>query len=421
VYNDGSIADALKAVDLSQFNRSRDSKAVRMMEHLLPFSTFQMDNFLFWGDAVKQGKGNLISLSEDILNGMYDEEQLDIEELSRNMSLQYLYMSGNLILDDETGMSLKVNDSLHSVLEIITSPVEAISDMLNVPLDVMRTLVQAVLADEEAYAKSSFGKVKPISQWEKEDYTDEMMQLIPLVGVIYQRYTTAWDRYQMSDMLLPLVFPSIFGVTKLDSAGTTYHSRPIGFDWYNQTQEYKDTHRYVFGVSYVPSWMTKDPQTYANTLVRLQNMGYPREVALEMMQRGWYMKAPDYQLKRYTPYIKYPQRTYATRSQRVNRAYAKPTYYKHVKNVKKPKTFIMKSSKPYTLSSDRFKSTGRNHVVRRVYRPKLYNDRYTRTGVSRETLIKWRGPNRSSRQLLRDRSAASRRRTQRILRQIRPL
>ena len=67
VYNDGSIADALKAVDLSQFNRSRDSKAVRMMEHLLPFSTFQMDNFLFWGEAVKQGRGNLISLSEDIL------------------------------------------------------------------------------------------------------------------------------------------------------------------------------------------------------------------------------------------------------------------------------------------------------------------------------------------------------------------
>ena len=29
---------------------------------------------------------------------MYDEEQLDVEELSRNMSLQYLYMSGNLIL-----------------------------------------------------------------------------------------------------------------------------------------------------------------------------------------------------------------------------------------------------------------------------------------------------------------------------------
>ena len=62
----------------------------------------------------------------------------------------------------------------------------------------------------------------------EEDHTDEMIQLIPLVGVIYQRYTTAWDRYQMSDMILSLIFPSIFGVTKLDSAGTTYHSRPIG-------------------------------------------------------------------------------------------------------------------------------------------------------------------------------------------------
>lgn len=420
VYNDGTIAEGLKAVDISQFNRARDSGATRMMEHLLPFSTFQMDNFLFWGDMVKDGKGNLISLSENILNGMYDEEQLDLDELARNMSLQYLYTVGNIILDDETGEVFKLNDSLHNTLQLVTSPIDEVSNMLNVPIDVIRKLAIAINADEEAYDKDKFNNPKPISKWNKEDYSDEMLQLIPLVGVLHLRYSTAKEKFEMSDAIMPLVFPSIFGVAKLDSAGTTYESRPIGTDWYNRDEEYKATHRYVFGVSYVPSWMTKDMRTYADTFTRLQRMGYSEGVAAMMMQNGWYMKAPSYTLRHYSQPIKRPDKVYHKRAY-ADRTYAKPTYYKYVKNVKKPKTFIMKSSKPYILTTDRTKTTRRNHVVRRIYRPTIYNDRFTRTGVSRETLIKWRGPNRSSRQLLRDRSAATRRRMQRIQRQVRPL
>lgn len=420
VYNDGTIAEGLKAVDISQFNRARDGGATRMMEHLLPFSTFQMDNFLFWGDMVKDGKGNLISLSEDILNGMYDEEQLDLDELARNMSLQYLYTVGNIILDDETGEVFKLNDSLHNTLQLVSSPVDEVSNMLNVPIDIMRKLAIAINADEEAYDKDKFNNPKPISKWDKEDYSDEMLQLIPLVGVLHLRYSTAKEKFEMSDAIMPLVFPSIFGVAKLDSAGTTYESRPIGTDWYNRDEEYKATHRYVFGVSYVPSWMTKDMRTYADTFTRLQRMGYSEGAAAMMMQNGWYMKAPSYTLRHYSQPIKRPDRVYHKRAY-ADKTYAKPTHYKYVKNVKKPKTFIMKSSKPYTLTTDRTKTTRRNHVVRRIYRPTMYNDRFTRTGVSRETLIKWRGPNRSSRQLLRDRSAATRRRIQRIQRQVRPL
>jgi hypothetical protein len=258
-----------------------------------------------------------------------------------------------------------------------------------------------------------------------------MLQLIPLVGVIRMRWESAFNKYpyadpedsftqklektarnyQISDAILPLVMPSLFGISKLDSA------RPIGFDWYNQTEEYKRTHRFVFGVSYVPSWMDKDPSTYANTYQRLINMGYPKEVALEMLQNGWYMKAPMYKLRHYVPYT---SRLYIPYTHRVYARKAYPTFAKRIypKRTKRMKSFKLRLNRPEMFYADRVYT---EYPVRKVYRPKLYSDRYTRTGVDRETLIKWRGANRSSRQLLRDRSAASRRRTQRIIRQVRPL
>lgn len=199
-------------------------------------------------------------------------------------------------------------------------------------METMIALLSAINADPDAYAEDSFNNPKPISEYSPEDYTKELLQLIPVVGAAYIRWQSGQTkgRLEFSDLLLPMVLPSVFGVAKLDSAGTTYESRPIGTDWYSRDEEYKKTHRYVFGISYVPSWMTKDPRTYADTYGRLLGMGYSEQIAAYMMQNGWYMKAPNYQLKHYSPYVaggKYQKRFYARRvyprTPRVVRSYSK--------------------------------------------------------------------------------------------------
>ena len=438
-YTNGSVSDALRMVDNSQFNRARDSKAVRILEMLMPFSSFQMDNFFFWTDQALKGKHNVIALVNDVMQGAYNEEELDIEELSRNMSLQYLFLTGNLVLNPENGLTLKTNDSVHNVLQMLTNPIGTFAEMLGTPIEVVIETLKAINANEgleeyikytEENGKEPYGEIKPMGAYSNKDKWELYSQLIPLVGVMYQRYNSARTkgRLEFSDMILPLVMPSVFGVTKLDSAGTTYESRPIGTDWYNRDEEYKKTHQYVFGISYIPSWMKKDPLTYANTFQRLQDMGYSSDIAAWMMQNGWYMKAPDYQLKHYTPYIKggvknrikkfyakryYPKKTYVKRP-RVSRSYPKYSMLP-----KKQKKFMRKSNRVERFGVDRSKIT-RGYRVRRIYRPQLYSNRYTRTGVSRELMINWRGANRSSRKLLLDRTKSNRTRLRMIARQVKP-
>jgi hypothetical protein len=433
-YTNGTVSDALKMVDKSQFNRARDTKAEKILEMLLPFSSFQMDNFFFWSEQAM--KGNVVAIIDDVLQGAYNEEELNNEELSRNMSLQYLFLSGNLVLDYSTGLVLKTNDSIHNVLSMVTNPIDTFANMFNVPVQVAIDTIKMIAAEgsdaeyekymQEHDGKTPYGATKPIGQYSTINMWDLYAQLIPVVGVVYQRYNNALHKGKLepSDLIFPLLMPSVFSVAKLDSAGTTYQSRPIGTDWYNRDKKYKDTHRYVFGVSYVPSWMSKNPWTYANTFDRLQQMGYSKETAIFMMQNGWYMKAPDYILKHYEPYdatkgkrpyVRYAKRYYTPRPHTLR------TYPKYNRTPKKQKKFVKfkTNNRYYPYSMDRSKIT-RGQRVRRVYRPLNYSNRYTRTGVSRELMINWRGPNRSSRQLLRDRSKASRSRIKMQLRQIKP-
>ena len=75
------------------------------------------------------------------------------------------------------------------------------------------------------------------------------------------------------------VLPSFVGTIYEDY----YWDRPIGYDWYNQTQEYKDTHRFVFGVSYVPTFYAKNPATYINYMAMYERLGYTTDEALEIL------------------------------------------------------------------------------------------------------------------------------------------
>lgn len=73
--------------------------------------------------------------------------------------------------------------------------------------------------------------------------------------------------------------PSIVGTVRDNS----YFDRPIGYDWYNQSEEYKKTHRFVFGVSYMPTWYAKNPAEYVNYVAKYMELGYTREEALEIL------------------------------------------------------------------------------------------------------------------------------------------
>lgn len=374
---------AIAAVNASQFNRAYDSVGRRVLETLFPFSSFQVDNMMFWINALASSKGSVVGVLSDYLQTRYDEEEITPEEIALNASAQYMFLEGNILLDNDNDLVLKVSDSLSSTMQILADPM-SLKDSLLVPAEKLIEFIKACMQDEEEYDANPYGKVKPISKWDGMDWFNYGAELTPLFGAWWLRQQTAWtEEATPLTTFFRRIAPSVFGKVKR-----------TGYDWYNQTEEYRKSHTFVPGISYVPQWLLKDPLTYANTKQRLINMGYDEELATKMVSEwGYYMKAPDYILKKYTPSVPKPRTAYVP--------YAKK-YYPSRKVARAPR--VRKAyTKKFNLigGSDRYRTT--RFGTARIYRLTSMYDRITKTGTSRMTMMLSRGHGASSIRIVRDR------------------
>lgn len=396
---------AIDVVNTSQFNRAYDTVGKRMLEILFPFSAFQVDNMMFWINTLSSASGSVVGVLTDYLQAYQNEEELTPEEIATNASVQYMFLQGNIMLDDDGSLTLKTSDSLFNTMSVLADPIGYLSGAFNVPLEKVFELAKAMNQDVEEYKADPYGKTKPISLWFDKEYGENglhsfAVDFIPVFGAWWLRAQTSWEEGFTTklDVALRQVAPSIFGRVKR-----------TGYDWYgeNNSEEYHKTHTFVPGISYVPSWLLKNPTTYVNTIQRLQDMGYGAETAKKMVvEWGYYMKAPDYILRRYAPKVKpvrtvYPKKVYAPRATRTKKVYAKKAYPKSAKMIN---------------GGDRYKTT--RFGVARIYRLTSMYDRITKSGTSRMTMMLGRGHGASSIRVVRDRiknNTIRRQRQRRIL------
>lgn len=136
-----------------------------------------------------------------------------------------------------------------------------------------------------------------------KEHEYDLHNLFPIIGSLYysvysmRRNLSAAEKNDPSAVEWALsVIPSLFAPVKDNAYNTwdkSYYARPVGFDWYNQSDEYRATHRYVVGVSYVPSWCDKSPANYIDTWGRMEQMGIPKEALPELFEKGkgwWFVK-----------------------------------------------------------------------------------------------------------------------------------
>ena len=412
---------AIDAVNTSQFNRAYDTVRKKIFEVIFPFSSFQIDNLMFWINALSGASGSVVGVLTDYLQAYQNEEELTPEEVATNASVQYMFTQGNIMVDEEGTLVLKTSDSLFNTMSLLADPMSYLRDAFNVPLEKLNEFFMALNQDEAEYKANPYGKVMPLSMWKdpadttvyslfnNKEYTVQyedagfrkfMIDFIPVFGAWWLRAKSNWTTMSADplDTVLRRLAPSIFGRVKR-----------TGHDWYgeNDNDVYHDNHTFVPGISYVPKWLLADPMTYANTIERLVALGYDEDTAKDMVVNwGYYMKAPDYILRKYTPKVKpvrtiYPKKTYVQRPVYTKKVYAKKAY---------PKTAKMISG------GDRYRTT--RFGVARIYRLTSMYDRITKSGTSRMTMMLGRGHGASSIRVIRDRiknNTIRRQRQRRIL------
>lgn len=202
---------------------------------------------------------------------------------------------------------LKVGNTYVEALSLMTSFITAIPQ-------IMQGDVPDIFADN-VYSPwwTGFKFIKAMSEadWDgdffkqylEKNYYD-LLDTIPILGVLANKAITNMKNgyLNMTDIWAAIMNPQVKGEwlntvqeqfyaiagslvpsivgTQYDSS---YYSKPIGVDWYNQTDEYKKTHRFVFGISYIHSFWSKNPATYIDWTGQLMKLGYTADEAYEML------------------------------------------------------------------------------------------------------------------------------------------
>lgn len=340
-----NFGGAYRAVAESQFDYAKNHK-LKVLDTLAPFSTFKLYNLKYWlCDVWAHPVGGSVSAltkmyrydGDDRQDYYWSEEAqeyrawlMGLENTERSFKNDYHYNSftdyagSNKATALENGW-VQIGDKMYFKLGL--SLIDAISSVqyFYTIADVLSGRFEAIgdVAESECFApvSSLANAAKGLVHmhevdWDNEDealqwhsdYGYDVATMIPMVGTAYYMVSSGrrnWEMYEREgqegtvDAWLSTMLPGLFapGEYKDNWYDETYLSRPIGFNWYDMSEEERKNYRYVMGVSYVPAWVAKDPATYVNHWGRLQQItGFDSEQMQKFMNDGggfWFTKNND--------------------------------------------------------------------------------------------------------------------------------
>lgn len=317
-------AQAIERMLETQFDYSNRTKAGDILNLTIPFSTFKIMNTKYWLKAYMNDmfisrltddtvKTMIIPDSWELAKSLYwqkmyselgvednsEEEQGGFLENSIGDAIQgyennpiYAQLRGNIIIKD---INIKYNYTFMDALSLfgdiaqtfVTGDVKSfLSEQLYSPLVTLYGLSEMFLSDGD------------IGEYVSDNFYD-VVDFIPLVGSLINGLFAKMRQGNLSKADLSFAFALgngevwemigaalTVGVTTM--FGTVKEQKPVGYDWSNQTDEYKATHNFVYGVSSVPTFLTRDPAVFIDHVGLLLKMGYSKDEALDLLQKGWY-------------------------------------------------------------------------------------------------------------------------------------
>ena len=182
-----SVAEAMNEIIKTHFDYGHKSQAQMWLEMIAPFSTFRINSFLYWTDMLSRS-----SMGMEIVSKYWKESsnvtERDPEDYYLRRGLQY-----HPILNEETGLTLKLSPSVMDALQFIRNPVEYFTDSLFMTEEVM-TFINMEQYQGESQEDYNLRKKKAASK------------LIPVVGTIYGRAVANKEHNPLVNLLIsPLV------------------------------------------------------------------------------------------------------------------------------------------------------------------------------------------------------------------------
>ena len=210
-----NFTESIYRVSKEHFNYSMKSPREKLIELIIPFYTFKLNNLQYWAEAFADNPW-IAGLFEDIMTPIWDFDDVDENELKYNRSLQHRILSGNIQLTDN-GLTLKLNPSASDAFKLMTNPLGEIYNSVFAPYTFITDCAMTQIAESTgSMAVQGINNMLNIYKPAEQSTLDKIKSTINLLpyGAIAQRAITGVQYAKELNNILPALAPSIFGRTK---------------------------------------------------------------------------------------------------------------------------------------------------------------------------------------------------------------
>lgn len=210
-----NFTQSIYRVSKDHFNYSMKSPREKLIELIIPFYTFKLNNLQYWAEALADNPW-IAGLFEDIMTPIWDFDDVDENELKYNRSLQYRILSGNVQIADN-GLTLKLNPSASDALKLMTNPFGEIYNSIFAPYTFITDCAMTQIAESTGNnVAQSINSALNIYKPANPTTLDTVKSLINLApyGAIAQRLISGVQYAKEIESIFPAIAPSIFGRTK---------------------------------------------------------------------------------------------------------------------------------------------------------------------------------------------------------------
>ena len=210
-----NFTEAIYRVSKDHFNYSMKSPREKLIELIIPFYTFKLNNLQYWAEALADNPW-IAGLFEDVMTPIWDFDDVDENELQYNRSLQYRILSGNVQVADN-GLTLKLNPSASDAFKLMTNPLGEIYNSTFALYTFVTDAAMTQIAESTGnLAIQAINQTLNIYKPANPTMLDTIKSTINLLpyGAVAQRAISGLQYAKEINNILPAIMPSIFGRTK---------------------------------------------------------------------------------------------------------------------------------------------------------------------------------------------------------------
>jgi hypothetical protein len=285
--NEGATpAEIMAEIERTHFNYDKKNRLQLYLEMIMPFSTFRINSIIYWAETMANSP-QMVEIIGDTWSAVSGFKDRELDDVILRRSLRYQMYTGNVILNEDTGMTLKLNPSVIDALNFFGSPIDYVMNSFH---SAGKAVYQLMTMERNSWeSEENFLNRKKYYLW----------SIVPFIGGYANRYNSVAAADEngtpITNLVKTLVMAPLFNTTWTPAQSTykpyvrkpwypvvnmkqprVYSPRPAGIKNYTQYQKkYRPKYTVKYGYRNWSMYSTFNRTMYGAQFKFRRGSAYP--------------------------------------------------------------------------------------------------------------------------------------------------